>query len=90
MTEPRQVARAPNRPLILVLILGALLFGWITWRMTTGKGEPTQAALECQDRYANAKSSVDTALVDRSYPKDYVQGGRSPSTCGDLRRRAPR
>jgi hypothetical protein len=87
MTEPTQVQRIPTRPLVIVAILGAVLFAWITWRVSTRDREPTGAALECKARYADARSLRDTARVDATYPTDYARGGsRRPPACGDLRR----
>ena len=90
MTEPTQVQRIPTRPLVIVAILGAVLFAWITWRVSTRDREPTGAALECKAGYADARSLRDTARVDATYPTDYsrerIGRGRGPAACGDLRR----
>jgi hypothetical protein len=86
MTAPIPAQRSPSRPLLIVVIITAIFFAWITWRLITGDREPTSAALECKDRYAGARSFSDTARVDGTYPKDYAQGSRRPTTCGDLRR----
>jgi hypothetical protein len=88
MTEPTQVERTSNRPLVIVVILGALFFAWITWRVSTGDRAPSSAAMECRARYDRAGSFADTARVDATYPTNYAQErgrNRGPATCGELR-----
>ena len=90
MTEPIPVQRTPSRPLVIVVIIGAAFFAWITWRVSSGDREPSSAALECSARYADASSLADTARVDATYPTDYARqrgAGRMPATCGELRHR---
>ena len=89
MTNPMQSESMPTRPLAIAAILGALFFAWIAWRVANGTVGPSDAALECKDRYARASSFADTARVDGTYPVDYAketQGRREPATCGYLRR----
>ena len=90
MTEPPSVQRTPSRPLVIVVIVGALFFAWITWRVSTGDREPSSAVVECKARYDGASSLADTARVDATYPTEYAGqrgAGRMPATCGELRHR---
>ncbi len=77
------------RPLIIVVILGALIFGWLAWRAVSEPRQLSRAAQECRDRYAEAKTFRDTVAVDATYPKEYALETSSrigPATCGRLRR----
>jgi hypothetical protein len=79
-----------RRPLLVVLFLGALLFGWLAWTVDTrGVAPPSRAGHECRDRYASAATSRDTLRIDLTYPTEYAQeldGLSKPRTCGELRR----
>ena len=88
----------PERPLdplptlklkLSVVILAAVLFAWLSWRISTRDRQPSSARLECKARYADARSFADTARVDGTYPTEYAleRGYRQgPRTCGELRR----
>jgi hypothetical protein len=79
----------PERPLIIVFLLGVLFFGWLAWTVgTRGLSPPSRAAHDCRERYASAVTLRDTLRVDLTYPTEYaqefdVQG--KPLTCGELR-----
>src|SRR5919107_2852419 len=77
-----------TRPLLVVLILGALFFAWIVSRSGAGTRQLSRAAQECRARYAGARTFRDTVAVDRTYPTEYAQEPSSrigPATCGRLR-----
>ena len=81
--------KAIARPLLFVLIVGALLFGWLALRANPGVRQLTRAAKECAERYAEARSMRDTVRVDGTYPTEYAQEfspRAGPATCGQLRR----
>jgi hypothetical protein len=85
------------RPLAAVVIIAGLVVGFILWWASRGgyARRPSDSAVECQQRYAQAATFRDTAAIDLSYPTAYwqqVSGRRGVQTCGDLRRdlRLPR
>ena len=80
---------ASVRPLLFVLIVVALLFGWLALRANPGARALSRAAKECAARYAEARSMRDTVRVDGTYPTEYAQEfspRAGPATCGQLRR----
>jgi hypothetical protein len=90
MLGASNVGRVSTRPLIVLVIIAAVLIGWITWKANPGARRFSRAAVECKTRYTTAKSFADTAKVDGTYPTEYAQefSTRSgPDTCGQLRRR---
>ena len=73
----------------MVVIVAAVLFGWLAWNANPGARKPSRAAEECAERYGQASSMRDTARVDGTYPTEYAQEfsrGTGPATCGRLRR----
>jgi hypothetical protein len=89
MTESTHVEGRSIRPLVIVVIFGVVFFAWMAWRVSITDSAPSNAALECSARYAEAGSFADTARVDATYPTDWAQHrglNRGPATCGELRR----
>lgn len=88
----RTVATPPPlsaRPVAAVLLFGVLaltLLAWWTSRVTFQRQR--QAIADCRQRYGEARSAADSALVDMVYVQRYnpqATGGRASRTCGDLR-----
>ncbi len=88
----RTVANSPPlspRPVAAVLLFGVLalaLLAWWTSRVTFQRQR--RAIADCRQRYGEARSAADSALVDMVYIQRYnpqATGGRASRTCGDLR-----
>ena len=80
------------RPLILVLLLGALALSLLAWWASQAPVRRERRSIaDCRQRYAGAVSLVDSGMVDMVYLKTYWEqaaGGRASRasrTCGDLR-----
>lgn len=77
------------RPVAAVLLLGVValaLLAWWTSRVTVQR--QLRAIADCRQRYAAARSSADSGLVDMVYLESYrpqAAGRRASRTCGDLR-----
>jgi hypothetical protein len=76
------------RPVVLVLLLGALALSLLAWWTSQAAVRKERRSIaDCRQRYADAHSLADSGTVDMVYLKSYWQAGgqRASRTCGDLR-----
>ena len=77
------------RPMLVVLLLGALAFSLLAWWTTQATVRKERRSIaDCRQRYAGARSLADSGAVDMVDLKSYWEqaaGQRGSRTCGDLR-----